>query len=89
MVPALGVGGMVTCLSHRDGDSAAPRRRIVVIVPPSADPAVTKLPEIRRRRRDSVQRTRARGVVDDRSDVLVAVSCAAVPYEALGEVAPL
>ena len=79
---------MVTCLSHRDGDSAAPRRRIVVIVPPSADPAVTKPPEIRRRRRDSVRRTRARGV-DNRSDVLVAVSCAVVPYEALREVAPL
>ena len=53
----------------------APRE---VIVPPSADPAVTKPPEIRRRRRDSVRRTRARGV-DNRSDVLVAVSCAVVP----------
>ena len=61
----------------------------MVIVPPSADPAVTKPPGIRRRRRGSVRRTRTRGVVDDRSDVLVAVSCAVVPYEALREVAPL
>ena len=61
----------------------------MVIAPPSADPAVTKPPEIRRRRRDSVRRTRARGVVvGDRSDVLVAVSCGVVPYEALREVAP-
>ena len=48
-----------------------------MIVPPSADDQTA----IRRRRRDSAWRTRARGVVDDRSDVLVAVSCAVVPYE--------